>query len=423
MKLIKKIFHSFFLFKVFFITIFFLKIVLANNTNEANTSILKRLPTSIFATINNEPISIYDLIQRSNLFSVSANIPIDQQFEIRVLPDLISGYIDEIIQMQEIKKESIYIPEEQIQLMIEKVEKDNGFEKGKLKGFLKENKTDISILEKQVSVSIGWRQLVANKFRSQIVIQDAEVDVIHNNLTSNVGKEEFFIHQIFLSFENREKTEALNKMNNIYNQLAGGGNFVTIAKQFSESYTGKIGEVGWISEVELDQNLVSKVKDLEINNISKPLEGESGYFIIKVLDKRIIGEDVIKDVSLFRFKIIEKNDETQSLIKKINNCKELEEFSKEYASSESGSLGNLSFDELSGNLKKAIKELKVNEISDPVMFGSEDFQIMLCDINRIKPIIPSKFKIQEILINKKLDTISRQYMSELRSKAVIDVRI
>ena len=48
---------------------------------------------------------------------------------------------------------------------------------------------------------------------------------------------------------------------------------------------------------------------------------------------------------------------------------------------------------------------------------------MLCEINKFKPIIPSKFKIQEILVNKKLDTIARQFMSELRSKAVIDVRI
>ena len=72
--------------------------------DEKNLSILERLPTSIFATVNNDPISIYDLIQRSNLFSVSAKIPINEQFQINILPGLISGYIDEIIQIQEIKK-------------------------------------------------------------------------------------------------------------------------------------------------------------------------------------------------------------------------------------------------------------------------------------------------------------------------------
>ena len=103
MRLIKKIFHNFFLLKFVLISLFFSKIILANNADDSNLPILKRLPTSIFATINGDPISIFDLIQRSNLFSISTKIPIDENFEIKILPDLISGYIDETIQMQEIK--------------------------------------------------------------------------------------------------------------------------------------------------------------------------------------------------------------------------------------------------------------------------------------------------------------------------------
>ena len=84
MNLIKKIFNNFFLLNFFFTIIVFTKLILANNTNEANVPILERLPTSIFATVNNDPISIYDLIQRSNLFSVSAKIPINEEFETKI---------------------------------------------------------------------------------------------------------------------------------------------------------------------------------------------------------------------------------------------------------------------------------------------------------------------------------------------------
>ena len=83
----------------------------------------------------------------------------------------------------------------------------------------------------------------------------------------------------------------------------------------------------------------------------------------------------------------------------------------------------LKYEELSDSLKSSVKKLKKNKISDPLKFGSEEFQIMTCDIKKKKPIIPSKFKIRDILTNKKLDTIARQYMSELRTKAVIDIRI
>ena len=164
MRLIKKIFNNLFLLNFFFAIVIFSKLVIANNQNEINTSILKRLPTSIFATVNGEPISIYDLIQRSTLFSISAKIPINEDFEIKVLPDLISGYIDQIIQMQQIQKEQVFIPDDKINQIVSEIEKENGFKKDQFKEYLKEQKTDIAILRKQLEVSIGWKQLIANKF-------------------------------------------------------------------------------------------------------------------------------------------------------------------------------------------------------------------------------------------------------------------
>ena len=419
MRLIKKIFNSFFLLKIFFIISFSSKLLLANNINETNMPILDRLPTSIFATVNNEPISIYDLIQRANLFSVSAKIPINEEFTLKVLPELISGYIDEMIQIQEIKKENMRVPDTQIQSMVAQIEKENGFEKGGLKEFLKENKTEISILEKQIKARIGWRQLIANKFRNQVVVQDSELETIHKKLKSNVGKEEFFIEQIFLSFENQNEKDVSIKINNLYEQILKGGDFISIAKQFSDSFTGKIGKIGWVPEVDLDSKILNAVKQLEINKISEPIKGETGYFIIKVLQKRIIGEEIIQNVSLFRFKLAEKNEKINLLMNELKNCDELSEFSKKWATGDSGSLGKLSFNELSDNLKILVKKMKLNQIQ----LESDEVFYMLCDINKTKPIVPSKFKITELLISEKLEKMSTRYMSELRTKAIIDIRI
>ena len=423
MRSVRKISNTFSLLKIFFAIFLFSKIVLANNTNETNLSILERLPTSIFATVNNDPISIYDLIQRSNLFSVSSKIPINEQFETNILPDLISGYIDEIIKRQEIKRLGITVSNEQIQNIVSEIEKENGFEKGKFKGYLKDNKTDISILEKQLETSIGWRQLVSNKFRNQVIIQDSEVETILTKLKSSIGKEEFLIEQIFLSFEDKKENEVLNNIRNLHKQVTSGGDFISISKQFSDSFGGKVGNIGWISELDLDPKIVNEVKKIEIKKLSQPLKGDNGYFIIKVIDKKVTGDELIGEVSLYKFELIEKNEEINLLLKKIKNCDELVEFSNKYATTDSGSLGKLKFNELPSNIRSVVKKMNKNEISDVLETESENFQLMLCDVKKTKTIIPSKFKITEILMNKKLDTIARQYMSELRTKAIIDVRI
>ena len=423
MRLLKKIFFKFFLLKIVFILFFHPKIIFANNANETNLPILERLPTSIFATVNNEPISIYDLIQRANLFSISAKIPINEDFTTKILPDLISGYIDEVIQIQEIKKENVLVQDDQVQNLVDGIEKENGFKKGELKKFLKENKTEISILEKQLWANLGWRQLVANKFRQKIIVQESEVEVIHNKLKTDIGKDEFNVEQIFISFENKKENDVFNTINNLYKQLIGGGDFLSIAKQFSDSYGGKIGKMGWVPESDFDDKIVNDIKKLEINNFSKPIKGENGYFIIKLLNKRIIGQETINDVSLFRIELIEKNDEVYQLLNNIGNCDELEEFAKTYGSTDSGSLGSFKYIELSNQLKFEVQKLNKNEISAPIKYDAGEFHIMICDINKAKPIIPSKFKIQDILINQKLEVLARQYMSELRTKAIIDIRI
>ena len=170
MKLLTRIFHNFFLPKIvnffksviyFIFILIFSKNLIANN-EKSESSILDRLPTSIFATVNEEVISIYDLILRSNLFSVSAKIPINEEFEIRILPDLISGYIDEVIQMQEMKKEKIFVSDNQVKEMVLQIEKENGFKKGKLKEFLKKKHLGITEYLAQKTKSSNQVMLIYN---------------------------------------------------------------------------------------------------------------------------------------------------------------------------------------------------------------------------------------------------------------------
>jgi len=206
-------------------------------------------------------------------------------------------------------------------------------------------------------------------------------------------------------------------------QIKQGGDFLSIAKTFSDSFSGKVGRIGWTPEIDLDQKLLDKIKKIKINQISDPIKGENGYYIVNIKGKRIIGEEIIDKVSLFQLNLIDENEKILSELKKVYNCSELEKFSEKYATNDSGPLGFIKYNELSVKLKQMVRELKKNQISDVIEINSNNFRIMICDIIKIPPIIPSKFKIEEIMVSRKLDTLSRQYMAELRANAVIDIKI
>ena len=70
-----------------------------------------------------------------------------------------------------------------------------------------------------------------------------------------------------------------------------------------------------------------------------------------------------------------------------------------------------------------MKKMNKNEISEPLEFGRGKGQRMIGDEKSRKATRKRKFKRKENRAKRKRETIARQYMSELRSKAIIDIRI
>ena len=54
-----------------------------------------------------------------------------------------------------------------------------------------------------------------------------------------------------------------------------------------------------MTETDLDINIYNKIKEMKIDEISEPIEGVKGYYLIRIKERRVIGEEMINKVSLF----------------------------------------------------------------------------------------------------------------------------
>ncbi|MCK4540320.1 protein translocase subunit SecD [Candidatus Parcubacteria bacterium] len=84
-------------------------------------------------------------------------------------------------------------------------------------------------------------------------------------------------------------TEADKKAEDVFGKLLSGGDFDALAKEYSDDQNTKEtgGDLGWITEKEAPQ-IIAKIKDFEIGQISEDLEKEElGYDILKLEDKRL----------------------------------------------------------------------------------------------------------------------------------------
>ena len=73
--------------------------------------------------------------------------------------------------------------------------------------------------------------------------------------------------------------------------------FFRVAQQFSKSAgAAKGGDLGWIQQGQLDQDLENAITGLDVNGISAPVKGMSGYHIFLLRDKREIIEETMPSV-------------------------------------------------------------------------------------------------------------------------------
>jgi len=124
--------------------------------------------------------------------------------------------------------------------------------------------------------------------------------------------------------------DAQNKVDSIYDQIKKGGNFGTLAEMFSqdEASSKNKGEMNWVASL---SGYPDEFKDmafgLDKDEVSKPFKTNFGFHIIKLIDKRPLGEfkdvqDVIKQKTNKDSRSESSKAAVIARVKKENNYKE-----------------------------------------------------------------------------------------------------
>ncbi|NLY78498.1 MAG: foldase [Lysinibacillus sp.] len=107
------------------------------------------------------------------------------------------------------------------------------------------------------------------------LVTDEEIEKYYNQ-----GKYELHARHILVEDEATAK-EVLNRLNK-------GEDFVALAKEYSKdtSNAEQGGDLGWFSVGTMVTEFNDAAYELEVNEISEPVETDFGYHIIELLDKR-----------------------------------------------------------------------------------------------------------------------------------------
>ena len=196
----------------------------------------------IAAVVNDEVISVFDLVSRMRMIELSSNLPDTAETRQRIGAQVLRGLVDEKLQLQEAKRQNVVATDDELNTALGQIEKNNNMQSGQLNLLLKSRGIDRGSLVSQLTASIVWAKLVRRMAAQNTEITDEEIDAALKRLKEHAGEPQSHIAEIFLAVDNpTQDQEVRNLALKLIEQMKQGARFSAVAQQFSQSATAAVG--------------------------------------------------------------------------------------------------------------------------------------------------------------------------------------
>ena len=174
------------------------------------------------------------------------------------------------------------------------------------------NLTIIDVL-KRIEIETVWNQMIYEKYKDQIQINQEELKSIIN-LKKDSQKEKL-VSLIEIVFEKEKAKETKDKINRIQDSIKDIG-FENTANIYSISESSKLGgKIGWINQQSLSEKFIKELDGLKIGEHTRPISIGNSYIMLKIQN---VKEQIIefnKDIVLKQMITLEENKQLESFSK------------------------------------------------------------------------------------------------------------
>ncbi|OSQ37253.1 peptidylprolyl isomerase [Thalassospira mesophila] len=399
---------------------------------------LARAQTTIglAAVVNDEPISVVDLVDRLNLIAATSNIQLTDDRRREMIPQVLRQLVDETLQMQEAKRRGFTVSDSDMSRAMGAVEQNSGMPAGGLEQYLQQNHIPLQTLKDQLRPQIAWQKILGS-MRRDIEISDSEIDDVLDRIKRNQDKPRTKVQEIFLPIDNpQDEAKVLDDARKILNALQNGANFEGLARQFSANASAANGgDLGWMSSGEMESALEDTISKMSPGQISNPIRTIRGFYILKLLDRAQGDTNASTDIKLDLYQLfipVAENASPDEIKTKVGilqkaretatSCQDMANVAVDLGSDLSGRTKGVSPQELSPMVANAVSPLKEGETSNVLKVDGGALVVMLCG-KTVQSTLPDRETIRNRLTMDRLEIVARRKLRELRRQAFIDIRI
>lgn len=392
----------------------------------------------IAAIVNDDIVSVFDLQARMRIVISSAGLHPSLQLQRRIAGQILRRLVDERLQSQEAKRRNISVTKRNMARAVAEIEKRNKVPPGGFDRFLARSGISKEAALAQIRAQIVWSKLIRRVLMPRVSVGEDEIEEELRRLKARRGEMEYKISEILLTVDNPDrKAETRRTAERLVEELRKGANFEALAREFSRGAAASVGgDLGWMSKSELADDLRPVVTRMEPGQLAGPVETLTGVHILRLQRKRrILGasdDKTIVDLHQLLLALPPKAGPRDvaaqaelagQIAQTVRGCDDLSRAAAEAGSAQPTKLGKMRLTDLSATVRGAIEGLSIGKPSRPVRLPSGVAVFMVCSRTAPQSELPSRKQIAERLRRERIDVLSRRYMRDLRSAAVVDVRI
>ena len=396
----------------------------------------------IIAVVDQDVITEKELQEKinsviSNLKNQKIEIPSESVLRKQVMERLIANSI----QIQLALQTGLKINDAQVDKTIERIAEKNKLNVVDFKKTLEKDGTNFYKFREEIRNEITIAQLKEREVDSKIVITDGEIDNFLNAQSKEV-QDEYEVAHILIRVPEDVSPEKLEKLKNkaeeASKQIQSGKNFTQVSSAFSETPNAlEGGSLGWKKASDLPTLFVDALKKIEVGLLTPILRSPNGFHILKLINKKgssaplVIEQTHVRHILIKLSEITSENEGRQKLMgikERLENGIKFEDMAKQYSEDPSatngGDLGWINPGDTVPEFEKTMKQLNINQISDPIKtpFGWHLIQVLekrSQDMSKESARIQARQQIKM----RKSEEAYQDWLQELRDRSFVELRL